>query len=139
MRSAWRPLSPTLAASACLALCIPICHAQSLECPVIASSGSVNADGTVLTLGQLADSYLTNGVDEIREGAVPCWTVAEAPLPGDLDGDGDVDLSDLAGMLAAYGACEGDPEFNPAADIDGSGCVDLFDLGTLLSHYGEGA
>jgi hypothetical protein len=60
-------------------------------------------------------------------------------VPGDIDGDGDVDLTDLAALLAAYGACAGDPDYNPAADLDDSGCVDLTDLATLLSNYGGGA
>jgi len=59
-------------------------------------------------------------------------------IPGDVDGDGDVDLADLAALLSAYGACTGDPDFNPAADFDNSGCVDLADLATLLSNYGVG-
>ena len=59
-------------------------------------------------------------------------------IPGDLDGDGDVDLSDLAELLAAYGTCDGDPNYNPAADLDDSGCIDLADLATLLSNYGYG-
>jgi hypothetical protein len=61
-----------------------------------------------------------------------------AGIPGDVDGDGDVDLNDLALLLSAYGACEGDPNYNPAADIDNSGCVDLTDLAALLSNYGFG-
>jgi hypothetical protein len=59
-------------------------------------------------------------------------------LVGDLDGDGDVDLADLAALLAAYGACTGDPDYNPVADLDGSGCVDLADLAALLANYGVG-
>ncbi len=60
------------------------------------------------------------------------------PIPGDIDGDGDVDLSDLATLLAAYGTCEGDPGYNPDADLDDSGWVDLVDLATLLANYGYG-
>lgn len=57
--------------------------------------------------------------------------------PRNLDGDGDVDLSDLASLLGVWGTCSGDPEYDATADLDGSGCVDLADLATLLAHYGE--
>jgi len=56
--------------------------------------------------------------------------------PEDINGDGLVDLLDLAELLAVYGTCAGDPEFNPAADISQDGCVDLVDLGQLLAAYG---
>lgn len=56
---------------------------------------------------------------------------------GELSGDGEIGLADLAELLAAYRACEGNPDFNPAADFDNSGCVDLSDLAFLLSVYGE--
>ncbi len=61
----------------------------------------------------------------------------EACLTGDLDLDGDVDLSDLAALLARYGACVGDPYYWERADFDNSGCIDLTDLATLLSNYGN--
>lgn len=57
-------------------------------------------------------------------------------IDGDLDDDGDVDLADLAALLAAYGACIGDPGYLPAADINGDGCVGLSDLAALLGNYG---
>ncbi|MCA9244440.1 MAG: hypothetical protein KDA32_10825 [Phycisphaerales bacterium] len=55
---------------------------------------------------------------------------------GDIDGDGDVDLADLAGLLSAFGSCVGDSGFVAAADIDGNGCIDLADLAGLLANFG---
>ena len=66
-----------------------------------------------------------------------CVTITVETLNGDLDGDGDVDIQDLAALLAVYGTCDGDPSFNPAADLDDSGCVALTDLAELLAHYGS--
>ena len=56
---------------------------------------------------------------------------APATTPGDLDGDGFVNVFDLFGLLAAWGSCAGCPE-----DINGDGQVDVFDLFALLSNWG---
>lgn len=52
--------------------------------------------------------------------------------PGDLDGDHDVDLSDLAELLAHYGT----PGTRAQGDINGNGHVGVKDLEILLAHYG---
>jgi len=57
---------------------------------------------------------------------------------GDVDGDGDTDLSDLGALLAAYGTTPGHPRWNPNADFNGDGVVGLADLGVLLADYGCG-
>ena len=49
-------------------------------------------------------------------------------IPGDLDGDGDVDQSDLGILLASYLQ-------NDGGDIDGDGDTDQSDLGILLANY----
>lgn len=68
---------------------------------------------------------------------VEIWGIVRTPSqPGDVNGDGSVDLADLSLLLEAFGTCDGDPGYNPAADFDGNGCVDLGDLSTLLEHFG---
>jgi hypothetical protein len=66
---------------------------------------------------------------------VEIWAVNTAPpCPGDLDGDDDVDLSDLSILLANYGMTSG-AEYEDG-DLDGDGDVDLTDLSGLLAVYG---
>ena len=57
-------------------------------------------------------------------------TVEEGGIPGDIDGDGDVDTADLLALLAAWG--------NPGgpADINGDGIVNTEDLLILLGNWG---
>lgn len=57
-------------------------------------------------------------------------------VDGDVDRDGDVDLSDLAALLAAYNTCEGDANYVPEADFNWDHCITLADLATLLANYG---
>jgi hypothetical protein len=57
-------------------------------------------------------------------------------VPGDVDGDDDVDLSDLSEVLWSYAAAEGEPRYNDRADFNASGVVTLDDLATLLGNYG---
>ncbi len=72
---------------------------------------------------------------EIHNVGVLAWPF-ESAVEGDVDGDGDVDLTDLSALLAAYGTCEGDPGYNADADFDGDGCITLVDLAILLANYG---
>jgi hypothetical protein len=57
--------------------------------------------------------------------------IAFAGVPGDLDGDGDVDLDDLTLLLQDFG-CRG----VCVGDIDGDGNTDLDDLTILLQNFG---
>ena len=58
-------------------------------------------------------------------------------IPGDVDGDFDVDLYDAVKLLTHYGAKEGDPSYDAICDIDGDGDIDLYDAVILLTHYGQ--
>jgi hypothetical protein len=69
--------------------------------------------------------YCGWNIDDVRLTSLIC------AKPGDIDGDGDVDVTDLLALLAAWGDCPGCPE-----DINGDGVVNTEDLLTLLSNWG---
>ncbi len=77
-------------------------------------------------------SVVEAGVDAFMVSRLIC----EDPNPclGDLDGDDDVDLADLAQLLSNYGVTGGATYED--GDLDEDGDVDLADLATLLSVYG---
>lgn len=58
-------------------------------------------------------------------------------IPGDVDGDRDVDIFDIILLAGIYGSTEHDPQFMANCDIDGDGDVDIFDIVAACSHYGE--
>jgi len=62
-------------------------------------------------------------------------TTPQAGVPGDLDGDGGVDLDDLTILLADFG-CASPPATGCPGDVDGDGDTDLDDLTLLLANFG---
>ena len=56
-------------------------------------------------------------------------------LAGDLDKDGDVDLSDYLILVAAFDSMSGDSNWNAMADLDRSGQVDLGDYLILSQNF----
>lgn len=73
-----------------------------------------------------------------NDGATRAFTTVtiepEPQQPGDLNGDGVVDVSDLLILLGAWGACS--PGKPCPADLNGSGSVDVSDLLILLGNWG---
>ncbi len=53
------------------------------------------------------------------------------PLPGDVNGDGTVDIFDLATIAVHYG------EANSEVDLNGDGQIDIFDLSIVASNFGK--
>ncbi len=56
-------------------------------------------------------------------------------VPGDLDGDHDVDLNDYSAFLTAYGSALGDPNYDPDADYDNDDFIGMTDFGIWYAHY----
>lgn len=88
------------------------------------------------TIGQPdAGAVMTGGNFSLSGGFWPGASAGNAiPCPGDLDGDLDIDLSDLAQLLSNYGITSG--AVYEDGDLDEDGDVDLSDLAALLAVYG---
>jgi len=59
-------------------------------------------------------------------------------IPGDVDGDRDVDIFDLFAVSSAFGTVLGDAGYNPNCDFDSDGDVDIDDLYASASNFGTG-
>ena len=93
---------------------------------------------------QLAQDHNLQGVGMWAlnyDGARPeMWNELEtrfkcAVMPGDLDGNGDVDGGDFAIFLASFGRSVGQPQFDARCDYDADGAVTLADYQVWIGYY----
>ena len=64
------------------------------------------------------------------------WVVVT--IPGDVDGDRDVDIFDMVKIAQVYGTIEGQLMYTARCDIDNDADIDLFDLVIAAGRYGQG-
>ena len=86
-------------------------------------SWSYNASTMILTLNVMHDG--------------PANLLVDWRIPGDVNGDGTVDITDLALVGEAYGTVEGDPDYNSDADLNYDGAIDVYDLAECGKNYGK--
>jgi peptidoglycan hydrolase-like protein with peptidoglycan-binding domain len=65
------------------------------------------------------------------------FTVVSAKVAGDVNGDGKVDRSDYAAIIAIFGSKSTDSNFNKAADLDNNNTIGNGDLGYFLGNFGS--
>jgi len=91
--------------------------------------------GTAIAFGDINGNAWPDLV--VGNSGEPCVKVfynAGPDCPGDLDGDGEVGLSDLAELLAHYGD---ETTSYYEGELTGDGVINLSDLAALLSVYGD--
>jgi hypothetical protein len=91
------------------------------------TSGEIATDSVLLT-------FATNNVMEYQILAPYEITVEPVAEPGDVDGDGVINIFDLLDILSVIsGKVVPDPRMSIAADVDDSGKIDIFDVLALLN------
>ena len=95
-------------------------------CLVLSEADCATAGGTWAGPATDCSDNDGSGVADVCEGPPSC--------NGDTDLDQDVDLNDLANLLAHYGQSSGAAWGD--GDFDGDGDVDLADLSAMLANYG---
>ena len=92
-------------------------------------------NGTLTWSYNASTAILTLSVTHLS----PARIVVYWRFPGDVDGDGDVDASDLFDLSKAYSSEPGDANWNPDCDFNGDDRVDAADLFDLSKNYGKTA
>jgi len=57
-------------------------------------------------------------------------------VPGDVDGDREINIYDIVRLASAYGSKIGEPRYVPNCDIDGNGEINIYDVVIATSRYG---
>jgi len=70
---------------------------------------------------------------DLQDGQV---TVTQS-IPGDLDGDCDVDVVDIMIVANRWNTSEGEENYDPACDMDNDGDIDVVDIMIVASHWGD--
>ena len=90
-----------------------------------ATSWSYNDSSKILTVTATHSSWVT--------------IIIKWKFPGDINGDGTVNVTDVSLFSEAYGLTPTNPKWNPNADLNKDNIIDILDLYLLSKNYGKTA
>jgi hypothetical protein len=109
-----------------------------------ALAGPANQQVTVTfdAAGLAAGAYRANLLifdddpDEILV-TVPVSLIVWPGLPGDMDGDCDVDIVDVMLVASRWNSAPGNPRYDARYDVDADGDIDVVDIMLVAAHWNE--
>jgi hypothetical protein len=105
---------------------LKVCFNRTTVSEYILSKNVMYGNITLTITGRLSNGTSFEGSSRLR-----------VRMPGDINGDGLVELSDMFLAAEAYGSFSGHPRWNPAADENEDGMVDMIDLFFIGSNFGK--
>jgi hypothetical protein len=87
---------------------------------------SVSLNGRFIQI-QVGFTANTDGASPILSG-LTVESFEPEPVPGDLTGDGILDIADYYAFIGTYARCAGDEGYLPAADYNGDSCINVADF-----------
>ena len=105
----------------------------SSEMPLISTT---QAHNRAPSIAQINDRKIWVVWSTARDDDFDIYYKTTVVIPGDVNGDGTVDITDLTLIGEAYGTVEGDPDYNPSADLNCDDIIDIYDLEECGKNYG---
>ena len=100
--------------------------------------------GYLLTLQLSSESengeyevYASASYEDKKAVDYTTFELAGAQYSTDINGDGKVNILDLASVAIAWGTRPGDPGWNSRCDIDGNGLVNIIDVALVAVDFGK--
>lgn len=98
-------------------------------------------DAVFAKYGSGSWTYSYGGVDELKLYRMRADLIKQlenaTAIPGDVNGDGHVDVVDLLYFADAWGKLLGQTGYNAGCDFNGDGSVDVLDLLVMAAHWGQ--
>ena len=95
------------------------------------TTGFAKGNYTISAYAWPVPAETDTGDNSLAYGGVIIVTV-----PGDTNGNGNIDIYDIVKIASAYGAKRGESRYDANSDIDGNGEINIYDVVIATSRYG---
>jgi len=121
-----------------------------LQTPIAIDSALVNLDvgqNTTMTFAwnttgfaygnYTLSAYALLAPGENNTASTFVGSVVTVTIPGDVDGNGRVNMGDIVSICMAFGSTPGQPNWNPNFDIENNGRIDMGDVVIACANFGQ--
>jgi len=77
------------------------------------------------------------GETDTADNTLTSPTTVKVKILGDINGDGEIDMKDIATAASAFGSFPTHPRWNPICDLNGDDKIDLKDIGFIAKNFGK--